>query len=118
MSERVGDGQLYHIVKFVSQGLGMAEGQAGNWQCSFIYRQKSAYYYTLGYNLVALKILPALPLAIPAEALGFLIGGAVKPSGFLQDQGFEVPQPEPGRIEDVVVVQAGQFGQRLTERVL
>ena len=58
-----------------------------------------------------------LPLTIPPEALGFFIDGAVKPSGFLQDQSFEIPQPEPGRIEDVVVVKAGQFGQRLTERV-
>ena len=61
---------------------------------------------------------PDLPLTIPAEALRFLVGGAVKPSGFLQDQGFEIPQPEPGRIEDVVVVKAGQFGQHLAERVL
>ena len=62
-------------------------------------------------------ISPDLPLTIPPESLGFFIGGAVKPSGFLQDQSFEIPQPEPGRIEDVVVVKAGQFGQRLTERV-
>ena len=61
---------------------------------------------------------PDLPLTIPAEALGFLVGGTVKPAGFLQDQSFEIPQPEPGRIEDVVVVQAGQFAQRLAERVL
>ena len=58
------------------------------------------------------------PLTIPAEALRFFIGGTVKPAGFLQDQGFEIPQPEPGRIEDIVVVQAGQFPQRLTKRLL
>ena len=50
------------------------------------------------------------PLTIPPESLGFFIGGALKPSGFLQDQSFEIPQPEPGRIKDVVVVKAGQFG--------
>ena len=56
------------------------------------------------------EIRPDLPLTIPAESLGFFIGGALKPSGFLQDQSFEIPQPEPGRIKDVVVVKSGQFG--------
>src|SRR5437867_7898427 len=56
----------------------------------------------------------------PAKPFHFLDGRAWPRCGsrFLQQQHLEVPQPEPGRVGDVVEVMAGKLRQHIPQRVV
>ena len=60
-----------------------------------------------------------LALGVPAEAAGFFEGRLLPDAhaaGLFDQQDFEIPQTEPGRVQDVMVMQAGEFGEKGAKR--
>lgn len=59
-----------------------------------------------------------LSLRIPTEPFGFLKGGGGSGAGLFQQHDFEIPQSEPCRIDQFMVMAAHEARQHVAERGL